>query len=189
MYGEILKFFWDRTVDVRKSLRVGMYSNLTYHYDVVTNELSRYNYNLTEQMENAETLGADGIPPDVQLFGKSPSRVLSTVSDHGTLDQPFQNYASNAALLTSGRDKADMAKSFSRYNLLFQQALNILVPCNIHLKVGDIVKCYFPKRNTEKSESDPKTSGYYLIRELRHSFVPNQNTTSLKLMRDSYGID
>ena len=140
-------------------------------------------------MENAETLGADGIPPDVQLFGKSPSRVLSTVSDHGTLDQPFQNYASNAALLTSGRDKADMAKSFSRYNLLFQQALNILVPCNVNLRVGEIIKCTFPQLKGGKgTEDDPEISGYYLIRELRHHFEPNKNTTSLKLMRDSYGL-
>ena len=33
----------------------------------------------------------------------------------------------------SGRSDADMPKPFSRYTLLFQQSLNINVPCNINL--------------------------------------------------------
>jgi len=89
----------------------------------------------------------------------------------------------------SGTDDADMAKSFARYNLLFTQALNILVPLNVNLKVGDVIYCEFKAiEGGEANFADPEMSGNYLIRELRHSFVPNQNTTSLKLMRDSYGL-
>jgi hypothetical protein len=91
---------------------------------------------------------------------------------------------------TTGRSPADQAKSLARYNLLFTQALNILIPCNIKLKVGDIIYCQFPEMGQGGSkEIDPQTSGYYLIRELRHHFSANQNTTSLKLMRDSYGVN
>ena len=96
----------------------------------------------------------------------------------------------NGGTSTSGRSPADQAKSLARYNLLFTQALNILIPCNVKLKVGDIIYCEFPEMSAGKSkEIDPQTSGYYLIRELRHHFSANQNTTSLRLMRDSYGVN
>ena len=106
------------------------------------------------------------------------------ISDHGTLDPGGDKK-------DSGRDAVDMAKSYSRYNLLFSQALNILVPLNVKLKVGDIVKCKLPITGVTEDGNpghDKDLSGNYLIRELRHTFAANQSTTSLKLMRDSYGL-
>ena len=95
----------------------------------------------------------------------------------------------DGVIAKSGRDDGDVAKSFSRYNLLFTQALNILVPCNTKLKVGDVIYCEFPKtEGGESKEVDPEVSGNYIIRELRHHISANQNTSSLKLMRDSYGL-
>ena len=97
--------------------------------------------------------------------------------------------AKDGGVSTSGRTPVDLAKSFARYNLLFTQALNILIPCNTKLKVGDVIYCEFPEMSAgESKEIDPESSGFYLIRELRHHFSANQNTTSLKLMRDSYGV-
>ena len=88
----------------------------------------------------------------------------------------------------SGGD-AILAKSVSRINLLFTQALNILVPLNVRLKVGDLIYCEFPKIEAGQStEVDDQMSGNYVIREVHHHFVANQNTSSLLLMRDSYGL-
>ena len=156
-----------------------MYSNYTYFYDMITNKLTGYKYSLKDQIGN-KTLGKDEIPVSDQ-FGESVSRVMFRMSDHGALEK-------GAGLETSGRDHADMAKSFSRYNLLFTQAINILVPLNNDLKVGDIITCEFPLKDGDAKEMDPEISGNYLIRELRHHFTANQNSTSLKLMRDSYGL-
>ena len=48
----------------------------------------------------------------------------------------------------------------------------------------------FTEMNTGKStEPDKEISGRYLIRELRQHFSSIQNTTSLKLIRDSYGLN
>ncbi|MFO0001124.1 MAG: hypothetical protein ACK559_08340, partial [bacterium] len=89
----------------------------------------------------------------------------------------------------SGRDNTDMAKSFSRYNLLFTQALNIIVPMNINLKVGNILYAQFQQIDASKSgEVDPEQSGNYLIKEVRHHFEGNQMISSLKLIRHSYGL-
>ena len=81
------------------------------------------------------------------------------------------------------------SKSFARYNLLFTQGLNILIPCNTKLKAGDIIRCLFPElQGGSTKQTDKSRSGLYLIKELRHHFSANQNTTSLKLVRDSYGL-
>ena len=93
----------------------------------------------------------------------------------------------------SGRSDSDMAKAFSRYTLLFQQSLNITVPCNINLRAGDIIKVQVPEsgpNDTENKDLDQELSGYYLIRSLRHHFEisDGKNVTALNLIRDSYGL-
>ena len=181
--ADIISWNMDKNMDLRKALRIGMYSNFTYFYDTKTNKLTGYRYSLKDELDNttAPRLGADGELVG-SIFADSPSRVLFKISDHGTMEK-------SAGTEDSGSDDADMAKSFARYNLLFTQALNILVPLNVKLKVGDVIYCEFKAiEGGEANFADPEMSGNYLIRELRHSFVPNQNTTSLKLMRDSYGL-
>ena len=82
-----------------------------------------------------------------------------------------------------------MAKSFSRYNLLFTQALNMVIPCNVTLKVGDIIYAEFPRiGRSNNKEIYEQQSGNYLIKELRHHFEGGQMVTSLRLIRDSYGL-
>ena len=178
--SDIISWNIDKTIDLRKGLRIGMYCNFSYFYDTNTNKLKGYKYSLKDEL-GENKLGGDSIPV-AETFGDSISRVLFKISDHGTMEK-------SAGTEDSGSDDVDMAKSFARYNLLFTQALNILVPLNVKLKVGDVIYCEFKAiEGGEANFADPEMSGNYLIRELRHSFVPNQNTTSLKLMRDSYGL-
>ena len=178
---EIINFSFERNIDLRKSLRVGMYSNVTYFYDQESHEVTVYKYVLKDQIKDKK-LSKDPLAVSDEI-GESISRILVRTSDNGIME-------TNGGTSTSGRTPADQAKSLARYNLLFTQALNILIPCNINLKVGDIIYCEFPEMNAGNSkEIDSQTSGYYLIRELRHHFSANQNTTSLRLMRDSYGVN
>ena len=154
-----------------------MYSNQSIFYNTQTHLVSYYKYDLEKQVRG--TLGGDGMDTPAELFAGAPSRQLFRTSDHGT----------TSLLDPSSRDEGDMARSFSRYNLLFTQSLNILVPCNIKLMVGDVIFCELPSLEAGKgSDIDTKRSGNYLIKELCHHFSLNQNTTSLKLIRDSYGV-
>jgi hypothetical protein len=178
---DIINFNFEKNIDLRKSLRVGMYSNVTFFYNQETHDVTVYKYTLKDQIKDKK-LSKDPLAVSDEL-GDSISRILVRGSDHGIME-------TNGGTSTSGRSPADQAKSLARYNLLFTQALNILIPCNVKLKVGDIIYCEFPEMSAGKSkEIDPQTSGYYLIRELRHHFSANQNTTSLRLMRDSYGVN
>lgn len=175
----ILNYNIEKSIDLMKSLRIGMYSNKTYFYDIYTNTLTDYNYNLKDEVNNKLGNKDLTVPKD---FEDSISRYMVRVSDRGVLSK--EGIAED-----SGRDNADMAKSFSRYNLLFTQSLNMVVPCNITLKVGDIIYAEFPQIDrSNKKGVDEEISGNYLIKELRHHFEGGQMVTSLNLIRDSYGL-
>ena len=177
----IINYGFEKNIDLMKSLRVGMYANITYFYDLYKNQVDGITYNLSNEVKSK--LGGSKIPkPNPEVFENKPSRILFRTSDVGMLD-------SEGSTEDSGRDNADMAKSFSRYNLLFTQALNMIVPMNINLKAGTIIYAQFAKVDASQSgEVDEQQSGNYLIKEVRHHFEDNQMVSSLKLIRDSYGL-
>lgn len=176
----ILDYKMVRNIDLINSLRTGMFSNVTFFYDPYEYKTDFYQYNLKE-----EILDKLGEQDDIDVpggFEDSPTRILVRTSDRGILDP-------NDIAADSGRDNADMAKSFARYNLLFTQSINMTVPCNINLKVGDVISAKFPKvSDSDIPEKDREQGGKYLIKSLRHHFEGNANATYLRLIRDSYGI-
>ena len=181
----IMNYNVQKNIDLRGALSVGMYCNQFYYYDTRNNELSLYNYKLKDEIKNSTKLGNEESLTVNSHFATTPTRTMFRTSDHGTLDP---SGALTESQSDSGGD-AILAKSISRINLLFTQALNILVPLNVKLKVGDFIYCEFPLiEGGQSSEVDDQMSGNYVIRELHHHFSPNQNTSSLMLMRDSYGL-
>lgn len=183
---KILNYGFEKNSDLIKSLRAGTYSNLTYFYNIYTNKLSVYQYKLKDEIKNASKLGTNSSIAVSDELGSSISRILFRTSDIGVMDNDFEGAVFNES---QQRDIADMAKSISRYNILYTQALNMMVPCNVKLKVGDIIYVEFPKLSQKDSkEIDEEQSGLYLIAELRHHIEPGNVVTSLKLIRDSYGV-
>lgn len=175
----IINYNVEKNIDLMKALRVGMYSNVTYFYDLYKNKIDGITYRLNDEVKSK--LGGSKIPYPEE-FGRRPSRILFRSSDVGMLDAEGNTE-------DSGRDNTDMAKSFSRYNLLFTQALNMIVPMNINLKAGNLIYAQFQQVDAAQSgEVDPEQSGNYLIKEVRHHFESGQMITSLKLVRDSYGL-
>ena len=108
------------------------------------------------------------------------------ISDHGATGQGEDGLEPSGG---SNAERTDIAKSLARYNLLFTQSLNISIPMNVNMKVGDIIRCSFPRLNAGDAKGqDQNLSGKYLIRALRHHIEANNNVTYLKLIRDSYGL-
>lgn len=179
---KIISYSFDRNIDMRAALRFGIYKNQTYLYNIDNNEVTVYNYDIMEEIGNKKMTKQDGlsVSPDLVEY---PSRILVRSTDNGIM-------SSEGGTDNSGRIPADLAKSTARYNLLFSQSLNIMIPCNVNLKVGDIVHCEFPEMDSGRStEPDKEISGRYLIRQLRHHLSQGLNTTSLTLIRDSYGVN
>jgi len=182
---KIIHYGFDKNVDLFKNMRVGMYSNLTYFFNPYDWEFDAIKYTMTQSVE--ADLG-DFIPIPGDDLPDKQSRVMVRIGDQGM----FGGESNLAA--GSGRDNTDMAKSFSRYNLMFLQSLNIVVPCNVNLRVGDIIKVVLPSTGPadrgDKKEANTTHSGYYLIRSLRHHFekAGGNNITALNLIRDCYGL-
>jgi len=183
---KILNYGFERNSDLIKSLNVGMYSNLTYFYNIFSNKLSIYQYNLKDEIKSASKLGTNDSIAISDELGTSISRILYRTSDIGVMDNDYTGKTFNEG---QQRDITDMAKSYSRYNLLFNQSLNMVVPCNVNLKVGDVVNAIFPKVDPNVNKTiDEEQSGLYLIKEVRHHIEPGRVVTSMKLIRDSYGL-
>ena len=186
----------DKTTDVHKNLRVGLYSNLTYVYDPLKWNLDVVKYSLKDNVEqnNLKTAG-DEVPIPKGDITNFASRVLVRMGDRGMWNPGLEESAEDVE--GQGRDPIDMAKAFTRYSMLFQQSLNISVPCNPLLRVGGIIRVELPEvgdthhggpRGQKKTDSEQ--SGFFVIRSVRHHFeiTEGRNVTSLNLIRDSYGI-
>ena len=78
-----------------------------------------------------------------------------------------------------------------RYDLLHSQLVEIVVPCNVQLRAGDVIECNFEKITQDEKAGgmyNEHTSGKYLILHLCHSFDATRSFTSLTLVRDAYGL-
>ena len=190
---QIIHAFTDKTTNLQKNLRVGLYSNLTYFYNPLDWSTKAIPHKLKDELnkDGVKVSGKD-VPIPAGDVSEAASRVLVRVGDKGMLAPTLEtNQDDNVD--GSGRSDSDMAKAFSRYTLLFQQSLNITVPCNINLRAGDIIKVQVPESGPNDNENknlDQELSGFYLIRSLRHHFEISEgsNVTSLNLIRDSFGL-
>ena len=174
---------FDQTVEIIEDLKVGKHASLNLFFDIVTRQPKFHKYTLEQSLptlngRTAGTLDVHKIPGDVENV---PSRVMLKVIDTGTL-------SSKGDLKTAQDQPYYQSQSIMRYNLLFEQTLNITVPCNLQLKCGDVIKLMLPDTSNPKySKNDLNASGFYLIKNLRHLFVSGKERTALTLVRDTFG--
>ena len=139
-------------------------------------EITKDTVNLGETPEVPKLLSDD----TTQNLGTLPSRLITMVADRGVLDfEPVQDKNSDPKLW--------QRQAYMRYQLLFTQILNMVVPLNTNLSVGNIIVVKFLKSNMESKERDRRQSGNYMIKELCHHFDANQSLTSMTLIRDTFG--
>ena len=183
----------DSATILQKNLRVGLYCILRYLYNPLDWTTMAIPHSLREEVDKEGVkVAGNSVPIPAGDVSKNASRVLVRIGDTGMVTPSLEpNQDDNVE--GSGRSDADMAKAFSRYTLLFQQSLNINVPCNINLRAGDIIRGEIPVSGplqSQNKELDQELSGFYLIRSLRHHFQLSEgkNITALNLVRDSYGL-
>jgi len=85
-----------------------------------------------------------------------------------------------------------LPRAIMRYGLIHSQLVNIVVPSNANLTVGDCIRLNFEnitQDNKVEKELNEHRSGNYLIMHLCHAFTPTNSFTSLTLARDEYGLN
>lgn len=187
---KILNYLIEKNQNLVEKLRLGTYASHRMFFNPYTFKFSKYEEGLFkygDYVDKVDNLGQKLKLPPVgdgsdRNLGDIPSRIITGIYDVGTLDQGVSTD------INSDQTKYQ-SQSLMRYNTLFTQTLSVTVPSNTNLRAGDIIECRFPKiSRSDAAEYDPETSDLYMIKELCHHFDVERSYTSMKLVRDAFGL-
>jgi len=140
--------------------------------------------NLSEEVES--TIGSDEQPSAYQTSNNQEyGRTVFNILDSGNNEQGISTSINN--------DPKQWVASTMRYNSLLSNSCEIVVPCNLNLRAGNIIDCSFPRLGSDPAQgtSDEKISGKYLILHLAHHFNSDGqtgSTTHITMVRDTHGM-
>jgi len=203
-------------VDVGKNLMMGMYNNRSIFFDPVSFNYEVRSFPEPEKPQTeGQIIDEEKTPPPpssedyvektelaaeepvseliAKEFRQSPTRLMSFVLDTGAIPS---GTTSQEQLDTWNDDKTKpdfdikdtMSQSIMRYNQLFTVKTDITIPGDFTIKAGDIIECSFPELSgSESKEVNSETKGKYMVASVCHRVTPDSSTTSLSLVRDSFG--
>ena len=187
----ILRYATNKNQDLLEKLKLGAYSSFVATYDPLKSEFNlpqQAEFTLSKSIDKDKTknLGQElKLPPiddtSDRTLGDIPSRIMTMVLDRGVLEKGVKT-DKNADPLQY------QAQALMRYNTLNTQQMHMQVPLNTNLRAGDTITCMFPKVASEDEDVDDEQSGLYLIKEIRHHFGTEKSETSMKLLRDTFGL-
>jgi len=190
---KILSYTTNKNQNLLEKLRLGAYSSYRVGFNPLTGSFSeganqnQASFGVNQYKDKTKNLGQEvKLPPisnDANVgLGDIPTRIISQLFDVGTVDK-------GVSLKPNADPFKYQSQSIMRYNLLFTQQLSMTIPLNTNLKAGDIISCKFPENTRDKEKTyDDEQSGLYMIKELCHHFDPDQSLTSMKLVRDTFGL-
>ena len=178
---KIASFSVRKNQNIVNAMKSGVYETRNIFTNPLTLEVSETIFKIKNN-ELKTTLGRE-IDYEPVKSNNYYSRTFSSVLDVGSFSSGIDVNINN--------DPRDyLPKAAMRYNLLMSQMIDIMVPSNINLMAGDIIRCEFEKLTDKKEISafDINQSGNYLILDLCHHFDTKRSFTSLTLVRDSFGL-
>jgi len=188
---KILNYYTDKNQNLIEKLRLGTYASHRMFFNPLDFSFSKPEEGLFRQSDyvgKTKNLGNQfKLPPlsegSDKTLGDVPTRIITAVLDIGTMEK-------DASKDQNSDPRLYQSQSLMRYNTLFTQFINIIVPSNTNLRAGDIIQCNFPKiSQSDAKEFDKEQSGLYMIKELCHHFDTENSYTSMKLIRDTFGVN
>ena len=189
---KILRFSFTKNNDLIKDLRMGtfcssgMYFN-PFSFKFETNVYKRKDY---VSKDEVATMGDETYVPlklkkdSDATIEDTATRALTGVVDIGVYVQKDTDHLKKSDPL------AHQMQSIARYNTLFSNLVDMVVPLNSNLEAGMVIECTFPKMSTTAKAGnleDPQRTGAYIIKELCHHYDIEKAYTSMKLMKDFPG--
>ena len=201
-YLVIEEYKFTDELDMIDQMRNGVYSTYMVFFNYSTGAYEEYTYNLSETFKNMAHLGSQNKLPQFQnKLSQYPTRVMSMVLDHETWfnstepASPEQRDGGEGKAPFPDYQKHYISQGIVRRYLMENQKMEIVIPGNTKLKVGDKIKVLIPNVTAQKlrdeKKYDEENSGTYLISKLSHNnmFLNSSTcTTKLELIRDTYGI-
>ena len=185
----ILNYSTEKNQNLIEKLRLGTYCSYRMFFNPLSFEFTNEKlgvFKLEDYKGKSKTLGQEISLPKISNssnvdLGNIPTRIITQCLDIGTMER-------DVSVETNGDPFKYQSQVLMRYNTLFTQSLNMIVPLNTNLKAGDIIECQFPRiSRSDAKEFDREQSGLYMIKELCHHFDTENSYTSLKLVRDTFG--
>ena len=200
-FNTIESYKFTDEIDIIDKLNNGIYSTHMCYFDLSSQKYEEYNYDMKTTFNNMSHLGSQTSVPKYQKdLSAKPSRIMTVLLDPEPWydgdgianpeedgDAEFPDYA-----------KYYTAQSIGRRYLMENQKVEVVIPGNSSLRVGDKVKIYIPNVAAEEiregQQWDEENSGTYLIAQLSHNYQlvkesgEPEFTTVLNLIRDTYGI-
>ena len=197
---KILNYYTERNQNLIQKLRLGSYASQRMFFNPLNFSFTspeQGKFQMSKYRSSLNNLGAKGELnlPNVSegsntSLGDVPTRILSGIVDIGTMEKDVSLKAAKKESEDPNGDPTKyQAQAIMRYNLLFTQSINMMISCNTNLRAGDVIQCEFPKISEGPDEMDTEQSGLYMIKELCHHFETNKSYTSMKLIRDNFGIN
>jgi len=187
----ILNYYVEKNQNLLEKLKLGTYASQRIFFNPLNGSITGPGqdvFKFQNYSDKTSNLGSKiKLPPlsegSEKTLGDTPTRIITGILDVGTLN-------SDISTDVNADPTEYQSQSLMRYNSLFTQTLNVVVPSNTNLRAGDVVECQFPKiTQADEKEYDTETSGLYMIKELCHHFDANNSYTSMKLIRDTFGIN
>ena len=189
---KVLDFFATRNQKLIENLQRGAYCTHRMYFnpvDATFTSQEQGTFRTSDYAEKMSNLGEDFeifLPP-VDKSGKSlgnvPSRLMTGVLDFGITEKKDENSRKNNADPMEYHSQAMM-----RYNTIFTQTFDAMIPLNTSLIAGSLIKIIFAKITIDQEKvTDDEQSGLYMIKELVHFYASEGSFTKLKLLRDTTG--
>ena len=196
-------------MNILESLRKGKYASKVAIFNYSTGFYEEVSYTLKDAYNNMAHLGAqekqNALPALQTNLAESYSRIISSFVDHetfyneGDIASPEDQDGSKNPTKYADWVKYFAAQSNTRYELMKQQQCTVVIPGNSLICAGDKVEIHLknkqPNAYSETEPYDPESSGVYLVYEVVHNYslLPPSSgngsfTTTLNLVRDSYGV-
>jgi len=189
----LLDVHFTSEINLMQGLRTGAYALRCQYYNFSTGDYDESTYSAAKSWSKLSHLGSqDGLTPGQQSLAKRPTRIVSAILD----DESYYSGQDAAAndLAFKDRTPETLPQAISRNYLLNTQGLRVVVPGNLQLVVGNVVRVNLQNMSTQSDREiesvDQEHSGFYLVTALSRSYstIDKRVTTMLSLKRDSYGI-
>ena len=185
----IVSFVIDKNQNLVEKLRLGAYSSMRSYFNPLSFSFTHPEKGVFNKSEHGGSeLGNSGLVlPAIgegsdKTLADAPTRLFTGVLDLGTQEVGVSTERNAEALNYQ-------SQALLRYNSLFTVTVSATLPLNTNLEAGNIIQCMFPEVSTKKEkEYDPDQSGLYMIKELRHHYDSEGSYTSVKLVRDTFGV-
>ena len=191
--GNILKYSIDRDIDLKENLVLGTYNNRTLFFNPVSLDYVVRDYDINDQKDKVDTAGRKNAAEAIaQEFSNSPSRIMTSVLDVGTLPAGVDSTAQlekwkARPVEPNYKSGESLVQAAMRYNQMQTIQTSVVIAGDYSIKAGDLVKCDFQKlEGSNNKEINRQSSGIYMVANVCHKITPAESLTSLGLIRDSY---